>query len=150
MHAHSNKPCLSLVIASIRRQKVVAKRSKRTPALPRCLSAALKGLERGSVEIVCVGGVIDGRLFNVSAGQQRELLDILYKPVIPAPAPSVAGNVISIQRAPTPVEQIVAAGEAFAAGRVTPLHLVIRHAGGKVEQKTLIKGRAGKGGRHEY
>lgn len=137
MDTHSDKPGLSFVSVSGCRQKTVTKQRKAAPALPRQLSAALKGLERGSVEVVVALGVIDGRRFNVSAGQRHELLDAFYAPVIPAPAPSANGNVISIYRAPTAVEQIIAAGEAFTAGRLTPLYLVVRHAGGKVEKKTL-------------
>lgn len=134
------KPCLALVSASVNQERPRrTKRRKSLPAIPRQLSSALKGLESGELDVVSVVGVVEGeeRVFNVSAGVGNELTDILYEPFVSTAPPAVNGNVISFNRPLTAVEQITAIGVAFAAGRLSSLLLVVRHAGGRVEQKKL-------------
>jgi len=133
-------PCLALVNSSVGHDKPQpSKRRKSVPAIPRQISSALKGLESGSLDLVFVNGVVEEgeRLFSVSAGIKHELLDILYKPFLSAAMPSVDGNVISFQREPTAIEQINAIGEAFTAGKLSSLNLIIRDAQGRTERKSL-------------
>lgn len=109
---------------------------KSVPAIPRRLSSALKGLEAGSLDLVYVTGVVEAgeREFSVSAGIKHELFDIFYKPFLPAVKPLADGNVILFRRPPTAIEQIIAVGEAFSAGKLSALIMIVRHAGGRVEK----------------
>ena len=130
-------PRLSLVADPCLQHKDSIKRSRAVPRLPRQLSVALNGLECGSVETVAVCGSVDGQAFTVIVGEAREYLAGLYKPMVKAPPPLATGNVVSIQREPSPLEQVIATGEAFQAGKISKLLLSIRHASGKVESKTI-------------
>lgn len=140
MDTCSVTPCLSIVHGSKNNEKPrSAKRRKSDPGLPQEISSALKGFESGALDLVYVTGVVDGekRLFSVSAGIRHELLDIFYEPFLPAATPSINGNVIFLQRAPTAIEQINAVGMAFTAGKLSSLNLLIRYTKGRTELKKL-------------
>jgi hypothetical protein len=140
MTASSINPPLVLVgVGGDRGKPRAARRRKSAPALPRQISSALNGLASGELDCVFVAGCVARaeRSFSVSAGMPHELFDIFYKPFITPSAPEVNGNVITIQKPITAEEQIIAVGEAFSAGRLSSLHLVIRHADGKTENKRL-------------
>lgn len=109
------------------------------PDIPCQVSRALKQLESGVVDFVCVvaASKSTNSVFQYSAGLGAGSLSQLNKPFINSAPPDRCGNLITLKPRPSDADQITAIARAYMTGQLDKLHLLFRPIDGKVVHKVL-------------
>ena len=109
------------------------------PAIPRAVTRALKQLESGDADVVCViaSGKSENRVYQVSAGKGAGFLRDMNLPYMEQESPIREGNLITLKPRPNNVDQILAIARAFASGYLETMHLIASGSDGKVVNRTF-------------